>query len=46
MVVQVKQVRCTTTLEEQTQQSETEEAPQSANCPLPAVHQTGKTPLG
>ena len=47
MVVQAKQARCTTTtLEEQTQKSETEEAPQSANCPLPAQHQTGKTPLG
>ena len=46
-VVQVKQARCTsTTLEEQIQKSETEEAPQSVSCPLPAQHQTGVTPLG
>ena len=39
--------RCTTTtLEEQTQMNETEEAPQSVNCLLPAQHQTGGTPLG
>ena len=37
----------TTTLEEQTLEgNETEEAPQSVNCPLPAQHQTGETPLG
>ena len=47
MVVQAKQARCTTTtLEEQTQKSETEEVPQCANCPSPAQHQTGETPLG
>ena len=47
MVVQAKWARCTTTtLEEQTQKSETEEVPQSVNCPLPAQHQTGETPLG
>ena len=46
-VVLAKQARCTTTtLEEQTQKSETEEAPQNTNCPLPAQHQTGETPLG
>ena len=37
----------TTTLEEQTlERNETEEAPQSANCPPPAQHQTDETPLG
>ena len=48
MFMQAKQVRCTTTtLEEQIPEgSETEEAPQSENCPLPAQHQTGETPLG
>ena len=46
MVVLAKWARCTTTLEEQTQKSDMEEAPQSANCLLPAQHQTGKTPLG
>ena len=36
-----------TTLEEQTLKgSEAEEVPQSANCPLPAQHQTGENPLG
>ena len=48
MVVQAKQARCTNTaLEEQTLEgNETEEAPQSVNCPLLALHQTGETPLG
>ena len=48
MVVQAKQARCTTTtLEEQTlEESETEEAPQSVNCPSPTQHQTGDTSLG
>ena len=48
MVVQAKQARCTNTiLEGQTlERSETEEAPQSANCPLLVQHQTGETPLG
>ena len=47
MVVQPKQARCTTTtLEEQTKKIETEEVPQSANCPLLAWHQTGKIHLG
>ena len=48
MVLWAKQARCTaTTLEEQTLEgSETEEVPQSANCPLLAQHQTGETPLG
>ena len=46
MVVQAKQARCTTTtLEEQTQKSETEEVPQSESCPLAAQHQAGETPL-
>ena len=46
MVVHAKQARCTiTTLEEQTQKSETEKAPQCANCPSLAQHQTDKTPL-
>ena len=47
-IVCTKWGRCTTTtLEEQTpEESETEEEPQSANCPLPAQHQTCKTPLG
>ena len=37
----------TTTLEEQTlEESETEEVPQSVNCPSMAQHVTGKTPLG
>ena len=47
MVVQAKQARCTTAaLEEQTQKSETEEAPQSVNCPSSTQHQTSVTPLG
>ena len=48
MIMHAEQSRCTTTtLEEQTPwESETEEAPQSANCPSLAHHQTGKTPLG
>ena len=47
MVVQAKQTRCTTTiLEEQTQKSETEKAPQNANGLLLAQLQTGGTPLG
>ena len=43
MVVQAKWARCTNTaMEEQTSEgSETEKAPQSANCPLLAQHQTG-----
>ena len=46
-VVQAKWARCTTsTLEEQTQKSETEKAPQSVNCPLLTQHQTCETPLG
>ena len=47
-VVQAKQAGCTTiTLEEQTPEgSETEEVPQSVNCPLLAQCQTGETPLG
>ena len=47
-VVQAKWARCTnTTLEEQTLEgSETEEVPQSANCPSLAQYQTGETPLG
>ena len=46
-LVQAKQARCTTIiLEEQTQKSETEEAPQGVNCPLLVWHETGKTPLG
>ena len=47
MVVQAKKARCTnTTLEEQTQNSETEEVPQSVNCLSLAQCQTGWTPLG
>ena len=48
MVIHAKWARCTTTtLEEQTsEESETEEVPQGANCPLLAQHQTGETPLG
>ena len=48
MAVQAKQARCTNSaLEEQIPEgSETEEVPQSANCPLLAQHQTDKTPLG
>ena len=47
MVVQAKWARhTTTTLEEQTQKSKTEEVPQSTNCPSPAQHQAGETPLG
>ena len=48
MVMQAKQAGCTTTtIEEQNPEgSETQEVPQSANCPLPAQHQTGETPLG
>ena len=39
MVVQAKQAKCTTTtLEEQTQKSETEKAPQSVNCLSLAQH--------
>ena len=47
MVVQAKWARCTNTaLEEQTQErSDTEEAPQSVNCPSLAQPQTGETPL-
>ena len=45
MVVQAKRARGTT-LEEHTQKSETEEEPQSVNCPLLAQCQTGKTSLG
>ena len=47
MVVQAKQARCTKTiLEEQTpEENETEEAPQSGNCPSMAQHQTDETPL-
>ena len=45
-VVQAKQARyTTTTLYEQTQKSETEQAPQSVNCLSPALCQTGETPL-
>ena len=45
MVVQAKQARCTNTaLEEQTPEgSETEEVPQSVNCPSLAQHQTGNS---
>ena len=48
MVMQAKWARCTTNTEEELtpEGSETEEVPQSANCPSPAQHQTGKTPLG
>ena len=49
MVVWAKQARCTTTttLEEQTpEESETEVAPQIANCPSKVQHQMGETPLG
>ena len=48
MVMQAKWVKCTTTtLEEQSLEgSETEEAPQSANCLPLAQHQTDETPLG
>ena len=48
MAIWAKQARCTTTtLEVQTPEgSETEEAPQSANCLSPARCQTGKTPVG
>ena len=48
MIGCAKWARCTTTtLEEQTLEgSETEEAPQSANCPSPAQHQIGETLLG
>ena len=47
MVMQVKWARCTTTtLEEQTQKSETDEAPQSVSCPSLAQDKTGETPLG
>ena len=48
MVVQAKWAWCTTTtLEEQMlEESETEEAPQCANWPALAWHQTGETPLG
>ena len=47
-VVQANWARCThTTLEEQTpEKSETEEVPQSVNCPLLAQCLTGETPLG
>ena len=43
---QAKWVRCTNMIpEEQTLEgSETEEAPQSVNCPSLAQHQTGETP--
>ena len=48
MIVHAKWARCTTTtLEKQIlEKSETEEAPQSANCLSPTQHQTGETPLG
>ena len=47
MVVQAKWARwTTTTLEEQTQKSETEEVSQNVNCLSLAQHQTGETPLG
>ena len=48
MVEQAKWARLTnTTLEEQTPEgSETEETPQSANCPSLAQLQAGETPLG
>ena len=48
MFEHAKWARCTTTiLEEQTlEESETEEAPRIANCPLHIKHQTGETPLG
>ena len=48
MVVQAEWASCaTTTLEEQTLEgSETEEVPQSVNCPSLAQCQTGETPLG
>ena len=47
MIMHAKQARCTTTtLEEQTQKSETEKAPQSVNCPLLVQHQRDETPLG
>ena len=48
MVVQAKQAKYTnTTLEEQISEgSDTEEVPQSANCPLLAQHQTHETHLG
>ena len=48
MVVQAEQARCTNTvLEEQILEgTETEEVPQSANCPLLVQHQTGETPQG
>ena len=48
MIMCAKQARCTTTtLEEQTaEKNEMEEVPQSANCPLLAQHQIGKTSLG
>ena len=48
MVMQAKLARCTTTtLEEWTsEESETEEAPQTVKCPSVAQHQTGETPLG
>ena len=47
MVVSTEWARCaTSTLEDQTQkESETEEAPQSVNCLLPAKYQTDETPL-
>ena len=42
----VVQAMCTTTtLEEQTQKSETEEVPQSVNCLSLAQCQTGETPV-
>ena len=48
MIICAKWARSTTTtLEEQTpEESETEEVPQSPNCPLPNQCQTGETPLG
>ena len=48
MVVHAKQARCTAiSLQEQTpEESETEEVPQSANCPSPVQYQTGETSVG
>ena len=48
MIMHAKWDRCTTTtLEEQTlEENETQEAPQSVNCPSPALCRTSETPLG
>ena len=47
MIMCAKWARCTTTItEEETQKSETEKAPQSANCLLLVQCQTDETPLG